>query len=93
MLNTWPYEQTEVLIALWSEDLDLPSSVFGIYPWVSSRLKHGDDNRGSRAIRRHFDSRCEVTLSIGHFGKYRGYFMVGECGRFLHELREARTNE
>ena len=70
MLNTWPYEQTEVLIALWSEDLDLPSSVFGIYPWVSSRLKHGDDNRGSRAIRRHFDSRCEVTLSIGHFGKY-----------------------
>ena len=64
MLNSWWYEQTKFLIASWNEDLDLSSSILGSYLWFSSRLKHGDDNRGRRAIRRHFVSHCEVTLPI-----------------------------
>ena len=47
-----------------SEDLSLSSSILGSYPWFTSRLKYGDDNRGSHAIRRHFVSHCEVTLPI-----------------------------
>ena len=53
----------KVLIPLWSENLDL-SSILRSYPWFSSHLKHGDDNRGSHAMRRHFVSHCEVTLPI-----------------------------
>ena len=64
MLNSWCYEQTELLIASWNEDLELSSSIFGSYLWFSSHPKHGDDNRGSRAIRRHFVSHCVVTLPI-----------------------------
>ena len=45
-------------------ELDLSSSILRNCPCFSSRFKHGDDNRGSDAIRRHFDSHCEVTLSI-----------------------------
>ena len=40
MANKWWYEETKLLIALWSEDLDLSSSILGSYPWLSSRLKH-----------------------------------------------------
>ena len=36
----------KLLITLWSQDLDLSSSILVYYPWFSSRLKHGDDNRG-----------------------------------------------
>ena len=58
MLNSWWYEQTKLLIASWNEDLDSSSSILGSYLWFSSHPKHGDDhdNRGSRAIRRHFVS-------------------------------------
>ena len=62
MASTWWYEQTKLLIALWSEDLDLSSSVLRSYPWFSPRLKHGDNDRGSHAILRHFASHCDVTL-------------------------------
>ena len=47
MANTWRYEQTKLLIALWSEHLDLSSSILGNYPWFSSRLKDVVGNRGS----------------------------------------------
>ena len=40
MASTWWYEQTKLLIALWSDGLDLYSSIIGSYPWFSSRLKH-----------------------------------------------------
>ena len=36
----WWYEQMKLLIALWSERLDLSSSILESYPWFSSRLKH-----------------------------------------------------
>ena len=32
MANVWWYEQTKLLIALWSKDLDLSSSVLKSYP-------------------------------------------------------------
>ena len=38
MANTWLYEQTKLLIALWSEDLDLSFSVLRSYPWFSPRF-------------------------------------------------------
>ena len=60
----WSYEQTKLLIAVRSKDLDLSSYILGSYPWLSSRLKDGDDNRGSHTIRRHFVSHCEVTMPI-----------------------------
>ena len=64
MVNTWWYEPTKILIALWSEDLDFSSSILGSYPWFSSRLKYGVDNRSSHAIRRHFVSHCEVVFEF-----------------------------
>ena len=57
------YEQTKLLIALWSEDLDL-SFILTSYPWLSSRLKHDDHNRGSHVIQSHFVSHCNVTLPV-----------------------------
>ena len=54
------------LIALWSEDLDL-SSFLTSYPWFSPCLKHGDDDRGSNAIRLDFVSHSDVTLLYLNF--------------------------
>ena len=64
MVNSWWHEQTKLLIALWSDDLDLSSSILGSYLWFSSRLKHGDKDRGNHAIRLHFVTHFEVTLPI-----------------------------
>ena len=65
MASTWWYEQTKLLIALWSEGLDLPSSIRKLSLVLFSPQAHdGDDNRGSHAIRRHFVSHYEVTVPI-----------------------------
>ena len=66
MASSRSYEKKKLLIALRSEDLDLCFSTLGSYPWFFPLLKHGDDNRGSHAIQRHFVLHCEVTLPIAY---------------------------
>ena len=63
MASTWWDEQTKLLIALWSEGLDLSSRKLSLVLF-SPQAHDGYDTRGSHAIRRHFVSHCEVTLRI-----------------------------
>ena len=63
MASTWWYEQTKLLIAIWSEGLDLSSSILSLVLF-SPQTQDGDGNRGSHTIRRHFVSHCEVTVPI-----------------------------
>ena len=56
MADTWWQKETELLIALWSEEAELSYSILGSFPCPSSHLKvkRGDDNHGTYAVGRRF---------------------------------------